>query len=75
MELDDPNLPPLARAWALAGADHVNTWIDLVEAGMIDDPVDALASTLLNIVEAQARVIAQLSLRIDAIGAPGEAGQ
>lgn len=63
--MDDPNLPPFARAWAYIGADAMNEWVERVEDGRAIDPVEDLARALLVIVEEQAKVIAQMSLRID----------
>lgn len=70
MELDDPDLPPHARTWALAGADHIDNWLDRVKNREAGDPVVAFTDTMLTIVEEQARIIAEIALRIDAFNDP-----
>ena len=65
MELDDPNLPPFARSWALIGADAVSEWVERAEGGVGGDAVEDLAVTLLIIIEQQAKVIAEMAFRIE----------
>ena len=65
MELDDPNLPAAANDWMLASSDQVRAWItDLQNEA---EPLASLANTLLSLAESQARIIADLSLRITAL--------
>lgn len=67
MDLDDPNLPASANRWLLATSDQVQAlamqWHADPEAANISDIVD----TMLAITEGQARIIAALNLRIEAL--------
>lgn len=74
MELDDPQLPPHARAWAYIGADQVNSWLERLEQGAVTNPVVELAVTVLHVVEEQARIIAEMSVQINELRAarPGD---
>ncbi|WP_270366128.1 hypothetical protein [Microbacterium algeriense] len=67
MELDDPNLPASANKWLLATSDQVQAlamqWHADPESANISDIVD----TLLAITEGQARIIAALDVRIQAL--------
>ncbi len=67
MELNDPNLPDSANRWLLASSDQVQAlgiqWHDDPGSANMSDIVD----TLLAITEAQARIIATLDLRIQAL--------
>lgn len=67
MDLDDPNLPASANRWLLATSDQVQAlamqWRHDPESANISDIVD----TLLAITEGQARIIAALDVRIQAL--------
>ncbi|MDF2558572.1 MAG: hypothetical protein K0R99_18 [Microbacterium sp.] len=67
MELDDPNLPDSANDWLLATSDQIQAlgiqWHADPEAASMADIVD----TLLALAEAQARIIAALDLRVQAL--------
>lgn len=67
MELHHPNLPASANKWLLATSDQVQAlamqWHNDPESANISDIVD----TLLAITEGQARIIAALDVRIQAL--------
>ena len=67
MELHDPNLPDSANDWLLATSDQVQAlgiqWHAAPESASMADIVD----TLLALAEAQARIIATMDLRIQAL--------
>ncbi|MEV8169323.1 hypothetical protein AB0O70_15475 [Microbacterium paraoxydans] len=67
MELDDPRLPSSANDWLHASSDQVQAlaiqWHADPENANMSDIVD----TLLALAEAQARVIAAMDLRIQAL--------
>lgn len=64
MELSDPRLPVSAIDWLLATSDQVQAlaiqWHDAPDRASMCDIVD----TLLAVTESQARIIAELDLRI-----------
>ena len=67
MELNDPNLPDSANKWLLATSDQVQAlgiqWhADPTSASMAD-----IVDTLLALTEAQARIIAAMDMRIQAL--------
>lgn len=68
MKLGDPGFPAAAQAWALIGGIQMDGWVQRTEAGS-EDPVADLASVMLTVIEQQSRIIAQLSARIETLGA------
>jgi hypothetical protein len=70
MELDHPDLPDSANNWLLATSEQVQAlgiqWHADPDAASMADIVD----TLLALAEAQARIIAALDLRLQALERP-----
>jgi hypothetical protein len=70
MDLDDPHLPESANNWLLATSDQVQAlgiqWHADPDAASMADVVD----TLLALAEVQARIIAAMDLRIQALERP-----
>jgi hypothetical protein len=67
MELNDPNLPDPANDWLLVSSDQVRAFVEMLQHDHDANPIAGLATTLLAIAEGQARIIADLTIRVDAL--------